>query len=189
MRPQGARNRGRLRVPVDTVSASSGRGLVLVVNKAMRAGTKLAAGASAHIALAADTDERPAETPKELEKEFAGNRRLKHWYLGLSPSMRREIAKWIREPKSEASRQNRAGKMAERLLGAMEGEIELPPVLQVMFQALPMARAGWEALTPLARRNHLLGIFYYESSEARERRAAKAVDAALAKIRPPLMER
>ena len=36
-----------------------------------------------------------------------------------------------------------------------------------------------EALTPAQRRNHLLGIFYYETSEGRERRAAKAVEDAL----------
>ena len=35
------------------------------------------------------------------------------------------------------------------------------------------------ALTPTQRRNHLLGIFYYETAEAREKRAAKAIEDAL----------
>jgi hypothetical protein len=38
---------------------------------------------------------------------------------------------------------------------------------------------GWEAMTPVQRRNHLMGIYYYQSVEARETRAAKAVEAAL----------
>jgi hypothetical protein len=34
-------------------------------------------------------------------------------------------------------------------------------------------------MTPVQRRGHLLGIFYYQTAEARERRAAKAVEEAL----------
>ena len=52
-------------------------------------------------------------------------------------------------------------------------------MLRVLFQRQPLARAGWEALTPTQRRHHLLGIFYYETADARERRAAKAVEVAL----------
>ncbi|MGH9560363.1 MAG: hypothetical protein ACRD3S_02815, partial [Terracidiphilus sp.] len=37
------------------------------------------------------------------------------------------------------------------------------------------------ALTPTQRRNQLLGIFYYETVEARERRAMKAIEEAMAK--------
>ena len=36
-------------------------------------------------------------------------------------------------------------------------------------------------MTKLQRRNHLLGIFYYQSPEARERRAQKVVADALQK--------
>jgi len=34
-------------------------------------------------------------------------------------------------------------------------------------------------MTPLRRRNHLLGIFHYQGAEARERRAVQAVEDAL----------
>ena len=34
-------------------------------------------------------------------------------------------------------------------------------------------------MTPIRRRNHLLGIFYYQSPEAREQRTQKAVAEAL----------
>lgn len=61
----------------------------------------------------------------------------------------------------------------------MEGEKEPPPVLRTAFLRQPLAREGWLALTPTQRRNHLMGIFYYETSDARERRAAKAIEDAL----------
>ena len=69
--------------------------------------------------------------------------------------------------------------MAERLMQAMEGEKEPPPILRAAFHRTPLAREGWQQLTPTQRRNHLLGIFYYETAEGRERRAAKAIDEAL----------
>ena len=93
--------------------------------------------------------------------------------------MRREIGKWADEPKSPESRQKRAEKMAERLMQAMEGEQEPPPILKAIFQRQPRAREAWFALTPTQRWNHLLGIFYYETAEGRERRASKAIEAAL----------
>jgi uncharacterized protein YdeI (YjbR/CyaY-like superfamily) len=156
-----------------------GGGLVVLVNKKMRTAAKVELGAAVRIRLERDPEERPTETPAELEKYLRADRALKQWYLKLSPSNRREAAKWINEPKSAESRQKRAVKMAERLLQAMEGELEPPPVLRAIFQRQPLAHAGWEALTPVQRRNHLLGIFYYETPEARERRAEKAVADAL----------
>jgi hypothetical protein len=93
--------------------------------------------------------------------------------------MRREIGKWVNEAKGAEVRQSRAERIAERMLLAMEGEQEPPPILRQIFQREPRALAGWNLLTPTQRRNHLLGIFYYEKVEARERRARKAVEDAL----------
>lgn len=156
-----------------------GSGLILLINKKMQAGAGVRVGTKARIVLEPDLEERPAEIPPELKKLIRGERDLLKWIEKLSPSNRREIGKWIGEPKSAASRQKRAERMAERLMQAMEGEIELPPVLRAIFQQQPRARAAWEALTPVQRRNHLLGIFYYQTLDGRERRAAKAVEAAL----------
>jgi hypothetical protein len=61
----------------------------------------------------------------------------------------------------------------------MEGERELPPILRAEFLRQPLAKTGWEAMTQLQRRGHLLGIFYYKEGAAREKRAAKAVEEAL----------
>ena len=62
---------------------------------------------------------------------------------------------------------------------AMDGERELPPILQVAFRRQPHAFAGWQAMTPVQRRGHLLAIFYYQSPESRQKRTEKAVAEAL----------
>lgn len=156
-----------------------GRGYYLLVNKQMQAGARAGVGAKVRITLEPDLEEREAVVPAELERELKGARGLRRWFDGLSDSACREIGKWISEPKSAESRQKRAAKTAERLLAAMEGETDPPPVLRAAFERQPLARAGWQAMTPTQRRGHLLGIFYYESAEARERRAMKAVEEAL----------
>jgi uncharacterized protein YdeI (YjbR/CyaY-like superfamily) len=151
----------------------------LLVNKAMQAGAGVRAGEKARIWLEPDLEEREIPLPEELKRELNGDRGLRKWFDGLSDSMRREIGKWADEPKSPESRQKRAAKMAERLMQAMEGEQEPPPVLKAAFQRQPRAREAWFALTPAQRRNHLLAIFYYETAEGRERRAAKAIEEAV----------
>jgi len=65
--------------------------------------------------------------------------------------------------KSGEARQRRAEQIAERLMSAMEGEKELPPVLEVAFRRVPAARQGWDAMTKAQRRSNLLAVFYYQS--------------------------
>jgi uncharacterized protein YdeI (YjbR/CyaY-like superfamily) len=163
------------------VSYPHGKGAVLIVNRKMRAAVGARQGDKARIWLEPDLEEREILPPEELERELNSDRELRKWFDGLSDSMRREAGKWVDEPRSTASRQKRAEKLAERLMQAMEGEQEPPPVLKGAFQRQPLAREAWFALTPAQRRNHLLGIFYYETVEGRERRAAKAIEAALEK--------
>jgi uncharacterized protein YdeI (YjbR/CyaY-like superfamily) len=158
---------------------SSGGGHFLLVNKKMQAGAKARSGEKVRIKLEPDLEDRPTLMPPELERELKGDRQLRKWFDAMSPSMRREIGKWVDEAKGAETRKKRAEKMAERLLLAMEGEQEPPPVLRAAFQREPRALMGWNKLTPTQRRNHLLGIFYYETVEARERRATKAVEEAL----------
>jgi uncharacterized protein YdeI (YjbR/CyaY-like superfamily) len=160
-------------------AASNGQGHFLLVNKKMQAGAKARVGERVRIRLEPDLEERAVVTPPELVRSLKGDRRLPKWFAKLSDSMRHEIGKWVDEPKSAESRQKRAEVMAERLLLTLEGEIEPPPILQAAFQRQPLALKGWEAMTAVQRRGHLLGIFYYQTGEARERRAAKAVEMAL----------
>ena len=154
-------------------------GYVLLVNKQMQKGAKAAVGDIAEVVLEPDLEERTAIVPPELVRLLKQDRALKEWFERLSYSMRKDIADTITEPKSAEARVRRAEQMAERLMLAMEGERDLPPILQVAFRRHPQARAGWEAMTEVQRRGHLLGIFYYQSPEAREKRAAKAVNEGL----------
>jgi len=158
---------------------AGGQGHFLLVNKKMQAAAKAKVGSAVRIRLEPDFEERAAVIPPELALALKGDRRLRKWFDGLSYSRRKWVGDWINEPKSAVSREQRAEKMAECLLLALEGETELPPILHAAFLRQPQARKGWEAMTPLQRRNHLLGIFYYQSVEAREGRAAKAVEDAL----------
>ena len=129
--------------------------------------------------IAPDLEEREAWVPLDLAKIFKGEKRLAKWYAGLGESMRRDIGKWIEGVKSEEARQRRAEQTAEWLMLAMEGEKELPPVLEVAFRRVPAARVGWEAMTAAQRRAHLLGVFHYRGVEAREKRVAKLVEDAV----------
>jgi len=155
---------------------------ILLVNKQMQAGAGARLGDKVRIWLEPDLEEREILLPRELAHELQADRKLSKWFDAMSPAMRREIGKFVGEPKSAASREKRAARMAERLLQAMEGESDPPPILRALFQRQPGARQAWLALTPTQRRNHLLGIFYYETAEARERRAAKAIEEALRKV-------
>jgi len=156
-----------------------GSGHVILVNKKMQAGAHARSGSRVSIWLEPDLDERPILLPAELDRILKSDRALRRFFESMSDSMRREIGKWTSEPKSAASREKRAERLAERLMQAMEGEKDPPPVLRAVFVRNSAAREAWFALTPTQRRNHLLGIFYYETAEARERRAAKAIEDAL----------
>ena len=156
-----------------------GEGQILLVNKQMQAGAKARVGSKVRICMEPDLEERPTLIPPELARALKADRALRKWFDEFSPSMRREIGKWADEPKGAEARQKRAEKIAERMLLAMEGEKEPPPILRRIFQREPKAEAGWNLLTPIQRRNEMFGIFYYETVEARERRAQKAVNLAL----------
>jgi uncharacterized protein YdeI (YjbR/CyaY-like superfamily) len=158
---------------------SGGGGHFLLVNKKMQAGAGATIGSRVRIRLEPDLEERAAMVPPELALAMKGDRRLRKWFDRMSYSMRKEIGDWAAEPKTAEGRRKRADSIAERLLLALEGERELPPILQAAFQRQPLARKGWEDMTSLQRRNRLLAIFYYQSPEARERRAAKVVEEAL----------
>lgn len=157
---------------------SEGGGYFLLVNKAMQREAGVAFGSVAAFVLEPDMEERPVELPDELAALLGEEDGLRGFYDSLSESMRREIGKWIGGVKSEASRMKRCEQMAERLLGAMEGERELPPVVVAAFRRRPKAAAGWAKLTALQRRQELMAVYYYQSPEAREKRVGKLCDLA-----------
>jgi uncharacterized protein YdeI (YjbR/CyaY-like superfamily) len=160
-----------------------GEGHVLLVNKKMQAGAGVRQGVRAAIVLEPDLGEREALMPEELERALRGVAGLRRWYETMTPSRKRDIGKYVGEPKSAASRRKRAEEMAERMALTMDGEKDPPPILRAAFQRQPLAEAAWQALTPAGRRNHLLGIFYYRTADAREKRAQEAIADALRRYR------
>ena len=164
----------------------SGSGHFLLVNKQMQSAAKVRRGSRVRIWLEPDLDERPILLPPELARALNADRQLRRWFDRLSDSMRREIGKWAGEPKSAASREKRAARLAERLMHAMEGEHRSSTCSPRRLRPQPATRNAWFALTPTQRRNHLLGIFYYETADGRQRRAAKAIEDALRAARRKL---
>lgn len=157
------------------VPGESGRYQLLVNNRVQRE-AGLGVGSVGEFSLEADLEPRPAELPDELAELLDDEPGLHVFYASLSESMRREIGKWVLDVKSDASRRKRAEQMAERLLGAMEGEHTLPPVVAAAFRRRPRAKAGWAKMTQTQRRQELLAIFYYQSVEARNKRVEKLCD-------------
>jgi uncharacterized protein YdeI (YjbR/CyaY-like superfamily) len=152
----------------------------LLVNKRMQAGAHTAPGDTAQFRLEPDTEVRKAVVPSELRRALSEDRSLRRWYDNLSYSIRKWISDWISQPKSADARRRRSEQIAERLLATMEAERELPPILKAAFARDPRALEGWQQMSPTQRRGHLLGIFYYRTPEARDRRLAKAIEDALA---------
>jgi uncharacterized protein YdeI (YjbR/CyaY-like superfamily) len=159
-------------------------GRVLLVNKMMQKMAGVLVGGAAEFTLEPDLDERTPSMPPELAALLRKERPLQRWFRDLSESMRQELGKYIEAAGTPVSRQVRAEETVERMLSAMEGEREMPPVLDVAFRRRPRARAGWENMTDVQRRGHLLGIFYYKSPESRMKRAEKAVDEAAKRVAP-----
>jgi len=154
-------------------------GYLLLVNKTMQRGSGVSLGGRADIELEPDLEHRYLSMPLELEKLLRQDSSLRKWHNQLSPSIRKWFYDWIAQSKNAQTRTERAELAVERMLLAMEGERQRPPILERAFQRQPKAREGWAAMTPIQRRGHLLGIFYYQKPESRERRAQQAVAEAL----------
>jgi uncharacterized protein YdeI (YjbR/CyaY-like superfamily) len=163
--------------------ARVGKGHVVLVNKKMQKAAGARQGDSVRMVLEPDFEERRAVMPKELESALKADRQLRKWFDGLTEYVRRTFCAMVNESKSSEARKRMAERVAERLLLTMEGEQETPPILRAAFVRQPLAEAGWKAMTAAQRRGLLLAIFYYESAEARERRAAKVVEEALNRAR------
>ena len=158
-------------------------GPFILVNKRMQRAAGARVGDTVEFVVAPDLEPREAELPGELAALLDDEPGLREWYDTLTEYTRREIGKWVMEPKSEATRMRRTERMAERLLATMEGERELPPVIEAAFRLRPKARVGWARMTPLQRRNQLLAVFYYQTPEAQLKRVEKLCDAAEQRIK------
>jgi uncharacterized protein YdeI (YjbR/CyaY-like superfamily) len=154
----------------------SREGHFVLVNKKMQRAAGVGPGGMIDLAVEPDLEERATEIPAELEEILKKEKALKKWYEKFSDSTKRDIARLIEEPKNAEGRRKRAEQTAERMLAAMEGEKVLPPILEMMFRRYPGALEGWKKMTEVQRRGNLLAVFYYQSPEAREKRARKVVE-------------
>jgi uncharacterized protein YdeI (YjbR/CyaY-like superfamily) len=154
-------------------------GFFLLVNKRMQAGAGVALGSAATFRLEPDREQREVAIPAELKQALSGAASLRRWYDRLPYAIRKYVTDIVTQPKSAEARVRRAEAMAEHMLAMQEGEREIPPILEAAFVRAPLARRGWELMTPAQRRGHLWGVFYYRSPEARQRRADKVVEDAI----------
>ena len=149
---------------------------ILLVNKPMQSGGKVALGATARFRLEPDTEERTVVMPTELAAALSEDRALRRWHDRLNYSMRKEIADWVGGVKSAEARARRANQIAERLLATMEAERELPAFIRMAFARDGRAFEGWKRMSSLQRRRHLLGIFGYRNPASRDRRVARMLE-------------
>jgi uncharacterized protein YdeI (YjbR/CyaY-like superfamily) len=184
-RAWGARGRVRVKGAINGFAfrtslfpARSG-GHMMLVNKKMQAGGRVASGMSAQFRMQLDTEPRPTAAPPEFQSFLNENRALRKWYDQLNPSTRRDVTRWVTDVKSPEARQRRAEQLAERFLATMEAERELPPILQIELARNPHAREGWNSMSPIQKRRELFGIFYYREPAARARRVAKVIQSAI----------
>jgi len=153
-------------------------GQFVLMNRKMQRAADAGVGSMVEIAIAPDLEPREAELPDELAVLLDEEPGLREWYDELTEYMRREIGKWVMDVKSDEARMRRAEQMAERLLATMEGERELPPVIELAFRARPKARAGWARMTAVQRRGELMAVHYYRTPEAQRKRVEKLCEAA-----------
>ncbi len=169
------------RMPSNLGWVPTGKGFhCLTVNKRMQAGANASPGDTAQFRLEPDTEKRVATIPAELQRILNEDRSFCRWFDQLTFSIRKWICDWVTNVKNPQARIRRAEQVAEQLLSTMEAELDLPPILKLAFARDPRAYQGWQSMTRRQRRGHLLGIFYYRSPEARDRRIAKMLDDALA---------
>jgi uncharacterized protein YdeI (YjbR/CyaY-like superfamily) len=89
------------------------------------------------------------------------------------------LSEQVGDVKNAGARYRRAEQTAELLLLTMEGEREVPPILQAAFARDGRAREGWKLMTATQRRGNLMAIFYYKSPESRAKRLAKVIQQAV----------
>lgn len=154
---------------------SARRGYFLLVTGKMRKAAGLTSTVRVEITLEPDLDGLAATPPPEFAKILKSDRSLKKWFATLNYSLRKYVADDIQTPKSADARLRRAELWAERMMLTMEGEEEVPPILQIAFRRQPLSRIGWESTTLNQRRMQLLSIFTCQSPEARAKRVDRIV--------------
>src|SRR5262245_21630633 len=181
------KTRGTLRVNVD-VTGFQYRTVVLptragqhflLVNKKVQKAARIAPGSTAAFTLTPDFSPRVIELPNELETALNEDRALRKWFDRLSASMRKWLVDPVADAKSPATRQNRAERVAENVMEAMDAEHDLPPMMRLAFARHPGAEQAWWKLTERQRRHNLIAIFSYRTLESRLNRVNTLIERTL----------
>ena len=154
----------------------------MIVKKSMQSGASARVGDTAHFRIEPDPAKPVAGVPPEFQRILNEDRSFRRWFDKLTFSMRRWICYWIVQVKSPEARVRRAEQVAEQLMATMEAELDLPPILKLAFARDPRAYQGWQSMTLLQRRQHLLGIFYCRTPDSRDRRISRMMEDSLARL-------
>jgi hypothetical protein len=148
----------------------------LLVNKTAQKGARIIPGSVAKFTLTPDLSPREVKMPIELERALNQDRAVRKWFDRLNYSVRKWLADIVSTAKSPETRTRRAERMAEQLMGVMDAELELPPMIRLAFNRNPGAEKGWRKMTETQRRGHLLSIFYHRTPQSRLRRIEKLIE-------------
>ena len=147
----------------------------MIINRQMQKGAKVRTGMKALFRMELDAEGRAAPAAPELDKALRASRQLQKFYESLSPSIRRDIAKWVASAKQVTTPVRRAERTAERFMETIEAERELPPIMRQLLLRDHNLAETWNRLTPSHRRRYLLMTFYYQDPLTRVRAFERAI--------------
>ena len=93
---------------------------MLGLTNAFRAAAQIAEGDAVEVVIERDDEPREVEVPPALQAALDEDATAKAAFDALSFTHRREYARWIAEAKREATRDRRAAKAIEMLLGGVK---------------------------------------------------------------------
>jgi uncharacterized protein YdeI (YjbR/CyaY-like superfamily) len=148
----------------------------ILVNKKMQKAAGIRLGSEAEFVVARDLEPRNVNVPQELERALNQDRRMRKWFDRLSHSGRKWLSDLVDNAKAAETRRQRAERVAETVMEAMEAEMELPPLIRMVFNRHPGAEQAWKRMTERQRRGELLAIFYSRTPQSRIKRIEKLIE-------------
>lgn len=151
----------------------------ILINKKIQKTAGLREGSVATFTMAPDLEPRVLTLPKELERALNEDRTMRKWFDRLNFSIRKWTVDFVSDGKAADTRRARADRIAEQVLETMEAELELPPMIRLVFNRNPGAEEVWRSMTETQRRHNLLSIFFRRTPQSRMQRIQQMIDQAL----------
>ena len=133
-------------------------------------------------------EESEPRLPADLRKALAATSTAKAQWRDLTPIARRDFISWIESAKQPETRRRRIEKACSMLAAGKRRPCCYSIVslnLYAALAAIPMAKAQWRDLTPIARRDFISWIDSAKQPETRRRRIEKACSMLAAGKRRP----